>query len=176
MIFEYPPMLTGDERDQLRQMRSYLYGMVDNLNFILAESAEDAEVSPVTEEAIPKGDRLILSEDTGWGMGHKVSEYEVHNLTAVNDFHLFYGVISANDDMSNPVIVPVFRYGNKLMGSVTTPSTEVGAVCTFMIKATIVDNDITLNVCNCRNHEAGTTVMIPDLFGHRLRRFYAIVY
>lgn len=176
MIFEYPPMLTGDERDQIRQMRSYLYRMVDNLNFMLSEDESAKEDTPVTEEAIPKGDRLILSEDTGWGTNHAVSEYEVHNLTAVNDFHLFYGVISANDDVSNPVIVPVFRYGNKLMGSVTTVSPEAAAACTFMIKATIEDNDITLNLCRYWNHKENAMVTIPDGLGYKLRRFYAIVY
>lgn len=43
MNIDYPPVLTGNTEEQLRQLRSYLWRTAEALNHIIAELEEKAE-------------------------------------------------------------------------------------------------------------------------------------
>ena len=182
MYIEYPPMLSGDGQSQLNQLRSYLFRVTDSLNFLLTEAAkaedeakEEKEVKDEAVLSIPKGSRLIARFTDGWTVGHNASEALGANLVAVNDFYLFYAVVSGGDGL-NPVIVPLFRHGNLLKGS-STAVVESDPI-TFMIEATVLGNDITLKSARyAKLGEDGTSWMtLPGLTGYNVRQLYAIIF
>lgn len=179
MYIEYPPMLSGDGQSQLNQLRSYLFRVTDSLNFFLTEAAKaEDEAKEEKHEgviSIPKGSRLIARFAEGWDVGHNASEALGANLVAVNDFHLFYAVVSESDGL-DPVIVPLFRHNNLLKGS-STAVTESDPI-TFMVEATISGNDITLKSARyAKLGEDGTSWMtLPGLTGYKVRQLYAIIF
>ena len=181
MYIEYPPMLSGDGQSQLHQMRSYLFRMADMLNYFITENGKSAdekeEELKLSEaaETIPKGSRLIAHFSDGWDVGHNASEAYGANLVAVNDFYLFYAVVSGSDGL-NPVIVPMFRHGNLIKGS-STAVVESDPI-TFMVEATVSGSDVTLKSARYAKHseEGNSWMILPGLTGYNVRQLYAIVF
>lgn len=182
MNIEYPPTLSGSDRDMILQIRSYLYRTAEMLNIMLvSDTGGEAENSAGYTEEIPKGARLILSSDDGWKRGTDASSVAGANLTGINDFYMYFAVISSGGT-SEPVIVPLFRYGNTISGSVTTMTSASDYPITFVVGMDLsvsggIPSMVLSEAYYIRHTDSGNDHFnLPGtLTGHYVRQLYALV-
>lgn len=110
MRIDKPPMLTGNNREDLARLRGYLYRLTDDL-----ERAE-MEVAP-TEEApteTPKhtGIVKIYSSDTGLEINSSINMRE-----DIIDAKFYTAVYISDSSSSNFVPVILFKKGNMARGA-----------------------------------------------------------
>ena len=111
MYIETPPMLSGNNRDDIARLRGYLYRVSEQLNH--EESVPLPEATPEKAEKT-QGIRKIFSSESGAAIN---TTFGIDADTA--DAKFYTVVFQSNTEANSFMPVMLFRRGNKAVGNAT---------------------------------------------------------